>query len=195
VDPTFTTHCPECAASLATATGGFVMFLKGIAVRLLIAGLVLGAGAGWASLTRANPVADVFAVDAAGASEAIDARTLRVGDCIMWPGSGDGYEFGEVVSTHCAAPHDAEVFAVVAHPAGFDVAYPGDEAISQWSGDACLAGFADYVGQAFEEASELDISFFAPTEAGWGESDDRVVQCLVHRGDGGVLDAPVRSGA
>jgi hypothetical protein len=206
VDPTFTTHCAECGTSVVsgvesmaipgarTATtgqpSGFGRFMRGVAFRVLVAALVLGAGAVFAGATSA---------DRDGAGEitdpgSLDAFDLAVGDCIQWPTEEPTEEFDTVAATTCSEPHDAEVYALVEHPAGPKDEYPGSTVIEEWAIDACYAEFAGYVGRTYEAAEELDFTFFQPTEAGWARND-RIVQCLIFRVDEGLLNASVKTGA
>lgn len=206
VDPTFTTHCPECATSLdpdvasmtipgavttAPAKAGMTRFLRGIVLRLAVAGVVLAAGAGWAASTEADRSDDGEVIDAG----LVDAFALAVGDCLDWPGSEDVYEFDEVQALPCEKSHDAEVYALASYPLDPGAEYPGDDVMGEWSVDACYDAFAGYVGRTYEEAEELDFTFFTPTEAGWNGDNDRVVQCLVFRVDQAQTSGTVRAGA
>lgn len=206
VDPTFTTHCPECGTSITpdvasmTVPGavitppvkaGVSRFFKGIVLRLAVAGIVLAAGAGWSAWSEADR-SDAGEVIDAGL---LDAFSLAPGDCIEWPSSDDVYEFDEVEALPCGKLHDAEVYALASYPLEPGAAYPGDDVIGDWSVDACYAAFSGYVGRTYEEAEELDFTFFTPTEAGWNDQGDRVVQCLVFRVDEAEMTGSVRSGA
>ena len=93
---------------------------------------------------------------------------------------------GEVESLDlvpCEDTHHLEVFLITSHP---DVDYPGDEALSDWAVDACHQGFGAYVGRSYEEATELDFTYFSPTSSGW-RSGDREVVCMVGDAEGGTL--------
>lgn len=206
VDPTFTTHCAECGTSLSpdvtsmtipgavgthAARAGLSLFLRGVVLRLAVAGVVLAAGAVWAAAEQADR-SDVGVVIDAGL---VDAFALAVGDCIDLPGSEDVYEFDEVQALPCEKSHDAEVYALASYPLDPGAEYPGDDVIGDWSVDACYDQFAGYVGRTYEEAEELDFTFFTPTEAGWNGDNDRIVQCLVFRVDEAQMSGSVRAGA
>jgi hypothetical protein len=74
----------------------------------------------------------------------------------------------------CAAPHDSELYALVALPDG---PWPGQKAVDASSEQPCLDQFAGYVGVAYEQ-SALDLAPMPPDEASWG-AGDRQVWCLV----------------
>jgi hypothetical protein len=206
VDPTFTTHCPECGTSLSPdvasmavpgptpippGKAGLSRFLRGVVLRVAVAGAVLAAGAGWAAFTQAGRSESGEVIDAG----LLDAFALAVGDCIDWPSIEDVYEFGEVTAIPCEKPHDAEVYALASYPLAPGTGYPGDDVVGDWSVDACYQAFSGYIGRTYEEAEELDFTFFTPTEAGWNSQDDRVVQCVVFRVDEARMSGTVRSGA
>lgn len=206
VDPTFTTHCAECGTSVVSGVesmavpgsptptsgqpSGFGRFMRGVAFRVVVAGVVLGAGAIFAAATSADRD-DTGEITDPGS---VDAFDLAVGDCIQWPTAEPTEEFDTVSATTCTEPHDAEVYALVEHPAGPKDAYPGSTVIEEWAVDACYDEFAGYVGRTYEAAEELDFTFFQPTEAGWARND-RVVQCVIFRVDEGRMNASVKTGA
>jgi len=74
----------------------------------------------------------------------------------------------------CAAPHDAEIYALVDLP---ESAWPGQEAIDTTAEQACFDPFAAYVGVPYDQ-SALGIAFLTPDEASWG-AGDRQVGCVV----------------
>lgn len=86
----------------------------------------------------------------------------------------------------CAEPHDAEVYALIEHPADLGAGYPGEDALIQYAGPECLSGFGDFVGAPYETSS-LDFMFVFPTEEAWGLLDDRTVVCSVLTIDGSPL--------
>jgi hypothetical protein len=205
VDPTFTTHCPECGTSLTPdvasmivpgadvtpptppGTGHFKHWIGlgvGVAIVLVvILPVIVVAAIAWEGRSDGGEVVE---------SGLVDAFSLAVGDCIEWPGSEETYEFDEIGVLPCDQPHDAEVYAVASYPLGPDAGYPGDDVIGDWSVDTCHAAFAGYTGQSYEEAEDLEFTFFTPTEAGWNSQDDRVVQCLVFRVDEAKISGSVR---
>jgi hypothetical protein len=94
----------------------------------------------------------------------VDAFTIQLGDCFDNTGSLVNEETGEVSDlpgVPCSQPHDNEVFAI------FDLdqpTFPGSEAISEMSFDACLDRFESFVGLDYETSS-LDIAAFEPGQA------------------------------
>jgi hypothetical protein len=164
------------------ATGRFA---RNLGIRALVVVVLLGGGAIYEMVTGAERDDSGAVVD----TGSIDALELAVGDCIQLPGA-EVVEFSSVEGIPCTQAHDAEVFALADHPATAAAPYPGEDAITRWSVDACYARFAGYVGRTYEEAEELDFTFFTPTAAGWSDEGDRTIQCLLVRLDGGKLTGP-----
>ena len=88
---------------------------------------------------------------ATAAREKAGASTLfrlQTGDCFRSSAgtSGRTVEIKDVTTVPCADAHDGEVFAVVAHPAAKDAAYPGDDAVADFASGECLTRFTGYTG-------------------------------------------------
>ena len=107
----------------------------------------------------------------------MEAFELRVGDCFNDSGTS---EVRTVEVVPCTTGHDFEVYHEFELPDG---SFPGQAAIEQAWVEGCLAEFESFVGVGFDE-SMLDISAVFPTEASWGQLDDRVVLCSVTAVDG-----------
>jgi hypothetical protein len=217
VDPTFTTHCPECGTGLTegaqsmavpapmpadaaephppAANGGGSRsgvgrgIATGLVVRLTVAAVLLGAGAIYGYLTNARRD-DSGAIAGAGK---VGATELSVGDCLDWP-PDDQVEFESVRAIPCTEEHDAEVVAVVFHPAEAGSAYPGDDSVFGWAEEPCASGFLAYIGLTYEEEPSLGMSAFTPTETGWSQ-DDRTIFCVVYNLDDSKLKRSVRAPA
>ena len=110
--------------------------------------------------------------------------------------TADGFAAGqplEPTQLHpiaCDAPHRLEVDAVLQHPSPASIAFPGDEALGSFADDQCLAQFAGYVGQSYEQSS-LDIADIRPTAKSW-KAGDRTVVCFVYDQDFSDLTASVK---
>ena len=104
----------------------------------------------------------------------IDVNDLRVGDCLDFK-DPDAEEFDQVTARPCSEEHGYELFFVGSMPAE---TYPTDDAIDSYVTDACEPAFATYVGRSFE-SSRLEMTWLAPTSAGWN-SGDHAVQCLLN---------------
>jgi len=213
VDDTFTTHCPDCGTTVSSAVESMVVpqpvaidsaesgpqqsagrgvagFFGGIGIRLVVAALIFGGGAAWRAINAADRSDDGIITEAG----VLSAGALSVGDCIEWP-SEDEEEFSDVRALPCAEPHDAEIFALLSHPATAGDEFPGDDAVIEWSVQACYERFEGYVGRSYETAEDLDFSFFTPTELGWKKYDDRTIQCVIYRIDEAKLSTSIRQGA
>jgi predicted small secreted protein len=118
------------------------------------------------------------------------AEDLKVGDCFDLPTETSDIE--EVQHRPCNEPHDAEVIAVLTHPAGPDEAYPVISGFGDYVEENCLPAFESYTGRDFASAAELDVGYLHPTLLGWGEGD-RGFSCHALRLDGAKLAASVRA--
>jgi hypothetical protein len=113
----------------------------------------------------------------------VRSSALVVGDCIKNPPRGEVFAVNRVP---CVLSHGAEVYAVLQHPAAPGEPFPGQEGITTYSEEVCLAAFESYVGVAYEN-STLDVKFIRPEPAGWEERNDREITCLVADPDGPTL--------
>jgi hypothetical protein len=102
-----------------------------------------------------------------------DVFTLRVGDCFD---TVDSEEVTEVPAVPCGEPHDDEIYYEFTMPDGD---YPGQDAIDAEAEAECGPQFDTFVGLAYAD-SVLDWYPLTPTEAGWNELEDRVVQCVIY---------------
>ena len=118
-----------------------------------------------------------------------NASDLNVGDCFDQP-SAVNTVVQDVQHHPCTDPHLAEVFYV----RDYDVAsatYPTEDAFQSFVLDRCIGAFQSYTGRAYQDAQELDIQPFWPTEEGWGKGDKEVT-CFAVRVDGGQLTGTVK---
>jgi Septum formation len=118
-----------------------------------------------------------------------NASELAVGDCFDPPSTADTV-VKDVQHHPCTDAHLAEVFYV----ANYDVpasGYPGDDAFQSWVLDRCIGEFQNYTGQSYQDAQELDIQPFWPTEEGWGKGDKEVT-CFIVRVDHGTMTKSVK---
>ncbi len=115
---------------------------------------------------------------------------LEPGTCYLAPANTDVRTVEEV---DCAAPHDAEAYAVFALPAGDDEPFPGGAEVQSLAQQTCQERFADYVGQAYEDSAYY-FSAIAPTRKSWEDRGDRRVLCSIIASDGGRLEGSVAAG-
>lgn len=95
-----------------------------------------------------------------------------------------------IVEVPCGQPHDVEVAAVLEHPAGAELDFPGEAAVDGYATDQCLLLFDGYVGAPYE-SSQLDVAYVAPGEDGW-EDGDRRIACVLYNLDLVPLTGSVR---
>jgi len=120
------------------------------------------------------------------------AGDLKVGDCFDPPTTVNTV-VKEVQHHPCTDAHHAEVFFV----GNYDQAstgYPSENAFQNFVLDRCVGAFQTYTGQAYQQATELDIQPFWPTEEGWGKGDKEVT-CFAIRVDGGTMTTSVKAQA
>lgn len=118
------------------------------------------------------------------------AVDLKVGDCFDIP--AETSSINEVQHRPCNEPHDAEVIAVLTHPAGPEEPYPVISGFGDYVREHCLPAFNSYTGRDFASDPELDVGYLHPTLLGWGEGD-RGFSCHAMRVDGAKLTASVRA--
>lgn len=174
--------------------------LKRIGVRVALAAVALSIG-GVISYVEdrgsglpTNVTFDTIEAADFALGDFVNAAELSIGDCVNWPADGED-TFQSLERLDCARPHDAEVFALVDHPANPDEEYPGSDTVADWGLQACYEEFAPYVGQTYEQAKGLDYTFFTPTELGWTKYDERLIQCLIFKLDDSTLMGTVQAGA
>jgi hypothetical protein len=179
------------------ASGGRLLRTVGIRVVVAVVFLAIGGLVGLFD-DGTDPAVDVTfeQVETADSSlgDLVSASALAAGDCINWP-SDDGETFAALERLDCVHAHDAEVYALVDHPAEPGAAYPGNDTVADWALQACYEVFEPYVGRSYEDSPELDYTFFTPTELGWRKYDDRAIQCLIFNVDQSTLVSSVRVGA
>lgn len=101
-----------------------------------------------------------------------DALSLRVGDCFD---NVEAEEFAELPLVPCAEPHDNEIFHA------FELegeSLPDAAGLETAALAECDPAYEAYIGVGYAD-STLDWWFIQPTEQGWNELDDRVMQCVV----------------
>ncbi|CAN5760930.1 hypothetical protein BH23CHL7_BH23CHL7_04530 [soil metagenome] len=116
---------------------------------------------------------------------------VKVGDCFDLP--ADDGDISEVQHRPCNEPHDAEVVAVLTHPAAAGDPYPVLSGFGDYATEHCVPAFEDHVGRTLDEATEYDVGYFHPTLLGWRDGD-RGFSCHVVRVDGAKMTASVRAG-
>lgn len=109
----------------------------------------------------------------------VDVFDIRVGDCTNDDSSTDDEgadEFLSVKGVPCDQPHDNEFYSI------FDINdenFPGEEAILEHANQTCIDNFEPFIGKNYDD-SELEISFFYPTEESWAQQDREVACFLFH---------------
>ncbi|WP_285727161.1 septum formation family protein [Psychromicrobium xiongbiense] len=105
------------------------------------------------------------------AAQTADVFSVKVGDCMDDPGSGN---ISSIPAVPCGQPHDFEAYAETSMPSGD---YPGQTAINDKSDEFCAAQFKTFIG-IDPESSTLGFTSLTPTSSSW-KSGDRLITCLV----------------
>jgi hypothetical protein len=158
-----------------TRGGGLVTAARVIAVLSLVGWLAV-AGLVVASVVR---------------PDGVDYAKLKPGDCIDTP---EGTEVRRLTVRSCDDPHDAEVFAVVTHPAAADAPFPGTDDLLAYAANACLGQpFTDYIGipRGQSQLTEFEI---VPESEAWFEGRRGLV-CAVDKADRTPLTGSVKGSA
>ncbi|MGR2751403.1 septum formation family protein [Agromyces arachidis] len=142
-----------------------------VAAALLAASLTGCSAIGQFLTGPAQPERDATTQEITEAGDA-DVFALRVGDCLDMV-VADQVESVPVVP--CSEPHSDEVYHDFQMPDG---EFPGDDAVNSAAETGCLDAFQPFVGMAFEE-SQLDISWYVPTQDSWNQMNDRAISCMV----------------
>lgn len=142
------------------------------------------------SLAAWLTVAGIVVADLAR-PEGVDYAELQAGDCIDTP---EGTEVRRIRVRACDKPHDAEVFAVISHPAAPGDAFPGANALLEYAANACLGQpFTDYIGvpRGQSQLTEFEI---VPEREAW-EEGRRGLVCAVDNADRSPLTSSVKGSA
>ena len=135
-----------------------------------IIGIVIAVGA---IFVRTQMQADRDDSGAIVEEGAVDAFSMRVGDCFDDGSAFDDDEVNSVPGVPCSQPHDNEVYAL------FDVtetSFPGED-MGRIAHEGCLARFEGFVGKDYD-SSQLDIATLYPSRESWAQQNDREVVCV-----------------
>lgn len=144
--------------------------------------------------TAADPSADAGAGDptgeateetgadtgaAAPGAEDQDVFDMAVGDCIediesIFGGADSVDQVTKVGVIDCGQPHNAEVYHAEDLPDGD---FPGMTELTAQSEQICLDNFEAFAGEPYLQ-SDLEVTYFHPTEQSWGYGD-RTVNCMI----------------
>lgn len=177
-DLTVTGPIEEESESRSWASGGLVRW---VAIALLFGGWYLFSNVGTADRGDSGEI--VSGGD-------LDVMSLQVGDCFNDPENLEDVVYN-VAAVPCNEAHDSEVFAVASVAAAFPRAFPGQDALWEYSYDVCSGSpFDSYVGTPYSDSS-LEVFSFTPTQESWDEGDREFV-CALFRLDGAKLNGTVR---
>ncbi|MFC4222889.1 septum formation family protein [Lysinibacter cavernae] len=106
-----------------------------------------------------------------------NALALAVGDCFTESDADTSAsnQPATVPLVPCDTPHESEVF--YNHIVESE-AFPGADTLNSMAQDVCSTEFATFTGIPFSD-SELQLTFYTPTERTWTAGSDRVINCIV----------------
>lgn len=81
----------------------------------------------------------------------------------------------------CTDPHQHEVYAIERDPDPAGAPFPGEEAMTAFADDLCLADFEPALGVDYRQSS-LDFATIKPDATSWNDGDRSVI-CAVHDTD------------
>ncbi|MEM9131762.1 MAG: protein kinase [Actinomycetota bacterium] len=116
------------------------------------------------------------------------AKDLEVGDCFLLPDTAGIFDTVEL--TACTTAHDAEVTAILEHPEAGQ-AYPGVDALIDYTTFPCADGFQQYVGIDDEFLTEFESGSLYPTFDEW-DAGVFVIPCVAQRWDGEQVSSSIR---
>lgn len=207
VDPEFSTHCPDCGASLHAEIDDLIderaqppkpaplptrpqtgipserstTVLAGV---ILIAVSIVAVGA--RLISNADP--GLFTpVESPFEYEWHSSFDMQVGDCLDVDVNLVEHPEGAQLVTYldrqeCAIPHDHEVFAILQFPAKHNEPYPEQDTLIEWSWNACDNAFEPYTGIPLGPDLDLTSRHYHPTSKTWAEGG-RDVYCLLYGAD------------
>jgi WD40 repeat protein len=116
---------------------------------------------------------------------------LVAGDCLLTPDDLGSVEPVSLVP--CEEEHQAEIIALVLHPAPFGAPYPGDSSILAVENAACRSAFTPYVGAQLE-VSALSLGVpYGPLENTWDDGS-RIITCWLEDPAGPMVGSMRNSG-
>lgn len=112
-----------------------------------------------------------------------NALAVSVGDCFTESDAvdsdadakADANEPSTLPLVPCDAPHDSEVF--YNHTLDGDD-FPGVEQLNGIAQEVCATEFTSFIGRPFSD-SELQLTFYTPSERTWTAGYDRIINCIV----------------
>jgi hypothetical protein len=188
---------PVAVAALVAGLAALPLVRAGV-VALLALGL--GGAALWRSRARRSATGLATAGSILGGvsftaflllalARTVSGEGTSVGDLAVGQCATGDVDRARVTVVACEEPHDAEVFALPAHPAAPGDPYPGLDALAAFAAEQCQPALEAYAGPAAVDA--LGVVSYRPTEAAWAAGERRVV-CAVVRGDDGPLTGTVQ---
>ncbi|AMB58065.1 septum formation family protein [Microterricola viridarii] len=157
----------------APSRGRIARRLGAVAAAAILAFTLSGCAVLQAVIDSARaPVRDAETQEVVESGQA-DVFTLMVGDCMNEITDEIAYE---VPVVPCGEAHDEEAY--FEHTFAGDE-YPGDDAISEQSFDACFEQFSTFAGIDYQD-SLLDFYPITPTQESWERRGDRLVTCMIY---------------
>jgi len=117
----------------------------------------------------------------------LDVESMKVGDCFQSLHE-DILTLDDVPAVPCSEPHDNEVFHIFSIDGQV---WPGDEEVEVKAFNTCIDAFEVYIEVAWPE-SQLEFTWFSPTQRAWEQLDYRDIVCFVFGPSGQRLVGSVK---
>ena len=117
------------------------------------------------------------------------AGDLQVGDCFDLPKATQNIK--DVQHHPCTESHQAEVFALLKHPAAKGTAPLADAALASYLEQECGPRWVGYVGAEAASAGVLTYNGFFPVDSAWTDGE-RSVTCITYRDDEASMSSSVK---
>lgn len=107
----------------------------------------------------------------------LEPRGYLPGDCVTWNQTAGGDLSDRPTNVvSCAGPHLVEVAAAKEQITGFSSAWPGEQALNDYTDAKCAPEAAIFLGRPLDPVGRFAANAFSPTEQGWLDGD-RDMQC------------------
>jgi hypothetical protein len=131
---------------------------------------------GWGGLVLLTLV-----VAATGCGKDVTANELDVGVCVL---DEDALNEAEIDTVSCDDEHVFELVAKFELDVDDGEDWPGDDDVRDDADAGCQGdAFTEYVGQSYDEATDVLVTAVPPSEDTWTSTDDRTVLCFAHTVD------------
>jgi hypothetical protein len=117
------------------------------------------------------------------------ADDLKVGDCFDLPKQTQNFK--DVQHHPCTESHEAEVFAVLKHPAAKGAPPLTDAQFSDYLDTSCGPLWVTYIGDEAAHSNVFTFNGFLPVDDAWNDGE-RGITCITYRTDRATLTSSLK---